>query len=100
MKQQIIEILKQHKGKGSAITVAEITDMAGMISLESTNLRTRQIIRQIIDDGDLPVGSCGNGYYVIINYEELEDNILNLIGRIAGINKRKDNLIKAYKIYP
>ncbi len=96
MKEQIIKILKKHKGSDNAITVAKIADKISMIDTGLTNPRTRQMIKEIIYESELPIGSCSKGYYIIKTKEEFAANVGSLQGRIEGIQDRINNLVTAW----
>lgn len=88
-KKQIIGIIKNHVGKENAITVGEIASLLGRKYYEGmTNPITRSEIKEIISEAKIPIGSCGNGYFIITSYEELRNYVRSLKGRISGINHR------------
>jgi len=96
LKEIIIAFLKRRRGKENAITVADMADKIGMYDDVVTNPRTRQLIREIIDDLSLPIGSCQQGYYLISNLAEYEEYSQNLFSRAISIQTRRKNLRKAF----
>lgn len=97
MKEQIAELLKNHKGKSRAITVQRIVDTLDLGSDNGlTNPVARKAIRELIEDG-MPIGSCGKGYYLLVTKEEFDEYLKNLHGRIAGIRKRIIKVMGAFR---
>lgn len=88
MRDRILEILRRHNGRGNAITVAQIAEAVGHIDTGLTNPQLRNIIREIIKDGEHPIGSCQRGYFTITTEEERNRYIADLVGRRNGLSNR------------
>ena len=92
---KITEILNVHQGKGNAITgdmmCREIEEDWG----QSVDVRT---LRKVIADMRLhgyPLGSCGKGYYLLIEKEETRKVIRSLCDRadaLMGIIRAMANM--------
>jgi hypothetical protein len=96
-KKQIISIIENHVGRDNAITVGEIASLIGRKYYEGmTNPVTRAEIKEIINESRIPIGSCGNGYFIITNYNELNIYVKSLKSRIYGINDRIRAVRNAY----
>ena len=72
------------KGKDNALTVPKIYELAGA-NLTGTGLPLRKSAKLLLKKG-VPVISCGNGFYLAENDDELILYLNNLEGRVAGIN--------------
>lgn len=98
MEERIISILKNRRGKDRAMFSDQIAEL---IQIEDedprTNFKTRVIIRKIIDDLTLPIGSCGKGYFLIETEAELQEYVDTLNSRAWSILVRKANVIKAFR---
>lgn len=92
MKRDIIAVLVNHKGKDSAITVSEIANRISSQNFGYSCAPIRAIIREIIEDEKLAIGSCVKGYYLIETEEERHEVIDNLTSRVIGIRSRIDLL--------
>lgn len=96
-KERIAELLKQKcVGKENAKTTSEIEKILAMHEDDPTNYQLRKLIKEIILDEELPIGSCSNGYYLIQDRFELDEVLDDLRGRIEGIRQRKRAIQKAF----
>ena len=93
---QIKEIMQDHAGIENAITVAKIAEILHRHDTDMTHFNLRRAIRNTIESLELPIASCDNGYYLITNYMEYAACINKLNDRIAGIEKRKKLIGKAW----
>ena len=96
LKSKIITILNNCKGKDKAILSDHIARIFDIDDDPRTNYQTRKLIREIIDEGELPIGSCRNGYFLIVSQKELCDCIDSLESRAASIRLRKNNIQTAF----
>lgn len=78
------------KGKANAKLSDVIADYF-LISDRKTQAPLRSVIKEAIEAGHV-IGSCPKGYYIIETIEELDEYIGSLESRIAGIQKRIDEL--------
>lgn len=92
---EIRAVLKENRGKNSAITSGEIRDEVGINDSHDTHPAVRDVIRQLIKEG-LPVASSGSGYYVVRNDEELNEYVRSLKSRQNAIQERIDAVAEAY----
>jgi len=88
MKDKIIAVLANHKGKNQAITVAEVASLVSTHSFDFSCSPVRAAIREIIENKQLPIGSCNKGYYLIETEQERSQVINDLMSRIIGIQAR------------
>jgi hypothetical protein len=97
--EQVKELLENHRGRNNPITSDEIKAHIGINDING-NLHTRKLITETIEMYNLPVGSTTTpqkGYYWMETNEELNDCVADLDGRIAGMEQRKQMIIKNYK---
>ena len=87
-RQQVKEILLDHRGANNAISSREISDRLNKDEVGSFP-ETRMIIRDIMLEDQIPIASSNNGYYVIESEEELRDYVDQLESRILGMSERK-----------
>ena len=87
-------IMLQHVGKANAIKSAALAQLIGNQAEDDTHQDTRSKIKDCIENSNLPIAACGNGYYIIDNQAELQEYIESLEKRICGIYGRI-KLVKA-----
>lgn len=92
---QAAELLQGRTCPEEAITSGELSDRLQITDGEA-NPKTRELVRDLIQDHNLPVVSCHAGYYVADNLAEIEDHLTELDSRIAGIEERKQRIVAAY----
>lgn len=93
--QEIKEILSSHRGAGNKITSAAIARMIG-IDEDDTHAQTRALIRQAAEQFALPLAGDNHGYFMITSENELNAYVANLNSRIAGIEERKQMIIRNF----
>ena len=98
IKEQVKNILLDHKGSDNAITSTDIDLQLGGLDYDSTNRTVRRYIEELLYEG-MPIGSCSKGYYVITSKDELDTYINNLSARIKGIQDRQISLIENFGKY-
>lgn len=94
--QEIAEILSSHRGAGNKITSAAIARKIGIYE-DDTHAQTRALIKQAAEQFELPLAGDGKGYFMITSEEELNAYIANLNSRIAGIEERKQMIIRNFR---
>jgi len=100
MKDKIIKIIKARPGKRNSITAENIAWQIGIEDFGGlTNPKTRSMIRKIIDDYELPIGSCPQGYYLMESRSELKENIRGVQGRINSMRQRQINMEECFNSY-
>lgn len=92
---QLVEILRGRNSPDDAITSGELADRLSIHDSEA-NPKTRELVRDVMENHDLPIVSCYAGYYVADSLETIEGELDSLDGRIAGMEERKRLLVAAY----
>lgn len=92
---QAYELLRGRTSPEEAITSGEISERLKINDTEA-NPKTRKLVRELIEDHDLPVISCHAGYYVASTTAEIEEHLSQLDSRIAGIQERKRRIVAAH----
>lgn len=100
MEFEILEFIKAADGK--KIYSHQIRDMFGIKERagDNTCYNTRRFITKALDLGierHVPIGSDGNGYFLIKTRAEMDAFIRNMENRISAITDRKKKVIKAFK---
>lgn len=93
-KEQVKELLLDHRGADNPITSREISNKLKKSEVGSFP-ETRELIREIVLEDEIPIASSSNGYYVIETEQELKDYIDQLEQRILGISERRFAVHKA-----
>lgn len=91
----VVDELEGRTSKEDAITSGELSERLGLDDGEA-NPEARELVRDAMEEHDLPVVSCHAGYWLADSPEEVENYIQNLDSRIAGIQERKRRLVAAY----
>lgn len=94
VKEQVRELLLEHRGRDDPITSREINEIVGLDEIGSFP-STRAVIREIVMEDRIPIAGSSRGYYVIETEEELEDYVENLENRIMNIEDRKFGVRRA-----
>jgi len=87
LKTQVMNVLKNHKGRENAIKASRISRMLSYKDDSITSSVVRGVIHQIVQDECLPVGSCNRGYFVLTEVER-KLYLDNLIKRRDRIKER------------
>lgn len=93
--EQVYNELRTRTSEAEAITSGELADRLNVGDAEA-NPKTRELVRDVIEQYNLPVVSCHAGYYVADSMSEIEEHLEALDGRIAGIQDRKQQIVAAY----
>jgi hypothetical protein len=95
LKRELIDMFTSyHVGKERAVTVGRIARSLGHKDTGLTNPQLRSVIRDILMEGEYPIGSCSRGYYMITTEGERQEYLANLRKRRDGINSRIECLEK------
>jgi ABC-type uncharacterized transport system ATPase subunit len=93
-RETVKDLLMDHRGSDNPITSREINDRIDEDSIGSFP-ETRQIIREIIVEDQVPIAAGSQGYYVIETEEELREYVNNLDERTLSIVERKQAVLRA-----
>lgn len=88
LREQIREMLLEHRGSDDPISSREISDELGIDEVESFPV-TRGLIKEIVEKDNVPVAGSSQGYFVIETEDELEDYFETLDARAMNIVQRK-----------
>ncbi|MBE0558971.1 MAG: hypothetical protein IH628_17220 [Proteobacteria bacterium] len=95
---EIKDILEKHRGKKNQISAGDIGTQIG-INEDATHVQVRSLIRQTIEELQLPVAAGNRGYYLINNREELDEYLHGIDGRIKEMKTRKQLVWDAFESY-
>ncbi len=83
-------------GKRNAVTAAVLSRRLGLNDgITSEDLRLG-LIKPMIEEHGIPIGSCSRGYYILEEAEEFEEVIGDLNHRIRGMQNRKRGLRRGW----
>ena len=94
VKEEVREILKQHRGRDNPVSSRELSDKYDIDSINSFP-NTRAIIRELLVEEKMPIGACNEGYFMIETEEEFEQYLGNLETRKLRIEDRIQAVYKA-----
>lgn len=90
------ELLADHRGPENAVSSGEIADRLG-IDDSGSNPRTREAVKVLLDDRELPVISNSDGYFVATAESQIEEEVESLQSRIEGIQQRQQLIRDAWE---
>lgn len=97
MKLRIRKYLIQNcKGKQNAITIPNLVYNIGHLFKTDEDRSIRKIVRELIDDGEMLIGSCSKGYFIIQSEEELNDCLKRYGAMVNSVQRRMINLSKIF----
>lgn len=82
-------------GPDNAITSGELASSVGIADAEA-NPKTREAVRILVEERQVPVAATSQGYFLMTNQDHLETYLETLDGRIAGIQDRKQIVTEAF----
>jgi hypothetical protein len=94
---KIKQILLEHVGKDKAIKSKVIALRIG-VKEDDTHIKTRTLITELVKQG-LPIGACGNGYFIMVTQKEVDDYQQILNNRIDEIWERKRFIQNSFDTY-
>lgn len=94
VKEQVKEIILDHRGRDNPISSRDINEQLNLDNVGSFP-NTREVIRELILEEQIPIAAGGNGYYVIETEDELQHYIDSLEGRMLSIADRKYGVRRA-----
>jgi len=83
--------LLHRRTPSEAITSGELADQITDEDAEASP-KTREAVKQVMRDRDLPVIGCSQGYYVPRSQDPIDAEVESLEGRIEGIRERQQLL--------
>lgn len=89
--EKIRDVLLQHRGKNNAITSKEISSIMGF-PMEDTQAKSRKEIHKTAEIYNLPLLSCGRGFYIANSQQELNEYNQNIDDRINGMEKTRQTV--------
>ena len=92
--ERVKEILLEHRGADDPVTSREVDEELDMDNIGSFP-NTRECIRDIMFQEQIPIVGGNQGYYVAENEEEIAEAIEGLEGRIMNMTERKMALRQA-----
>lgn len=96
--ERVKELLLEHRGKGNGITSREINDVVGLDNVGSFP-QTRECVRAVMFNEDIPVIGGNGGYYIAETEEELAGALDTLEKRIVRTAERKMALKRAARAW-
>lgn len=97
MRGSIRHVLEEEAiGKDNAISSSELAKRLG-VNDSTAWPKTRALIRDLVINEGVPIGSCNKGYYIITSEKEFNDVIRTLNSRIERTRERRDSLEKAFQ---
>lgn len=84
---RVEHVIRANRGKENVIPSCEIAAEAG-INEEGNYTETKEIIRDLLDKEQVPIGATHQGYYLMETNEEVEDYLSTLRSRVHEINRR------------
>jgi len=93
---ELEELLDDHRGPENAISSGEIADELG-IDDSGSNPRTREAVKALLEERELPVISNSNGYFVATAESQIEEELESLQSRIQGIQQRQQLIRDAWE---
>ena len=92
----VVDLFDEHQGKENAITSSEIAEQLGLDDKQVTNPATRELIRDTIEEEEIPVAAGSRGYYRIQDADELDEYLETLRGREVWIRHRRQLVAMAW----
>ncbi len=89
-------ILRQHTGRDDPITSQELSTRLGNLDQLDSTPQTRKVIRQVLDEFELPVVGSPEGYFVPLRRSEYQKAQARLTQRVEGIQQRQRLLETAW----
>jgi hypothetical protein len=83
-------------GEANAITASSLSESLGLddgITSETVRL---ELIKPMIEENGIPIGSCSKGYFILETKEELSASVDDLNRRIRGMENRKRGLRRGW----
>lgn len=82
------DLLLAHRGHENPISAREINEVIEVDTVGSFP-RTRELVRELLFEEEIPVAGGNAGYYIVETEAELTEYIENLDSRIGNIAERR-----------
>ena len=92
---ELLALLKM--GKDNAITAADLSDELGLTGGITSETLRLGIIKPMIEEDHIPIGSCSKGYYLISCQTEYFEVYNDLEHRISGMKVRQKGLTRGFE---
>ena len=79
----ILRIIQRCKGKAQSIRVAVITHETGI-----PDRKARDLVKQLVEDHNYPIGSCPAGFFMAETKEEIEEVYHTMVSWALSVLKR------------
>lgn len=93
-KDRVRELLLDSRGPENAISSREINEVIDEDNVGSFP-QTREIVRELLIEEQLPIASGGNGYYIVETEDQAADYADTLASRMTAIGTRRHNFLQA-----
>lgn len=90
----IREEIEQHCGKSNPISSRTLSEKFD-IDEPNSFPKTREVIRYLVLDEDMPIAAGGKGYFLIETQEELNEYVARLASRENKIEERRIAVLRA-----
>ena len=80
-------LLRKAIGHENSVTSREISEELGL-DHGWNNFKLRNNVKKMVEEHNYPIGSCGDGYFIINNALDIEIARQNISYRIESLNKR------------
>lgn len=79
---------ENHRGSMNAVTSREIAEYLGIDNRPNYDVQVKNIMNRVMKHKQIPVISNRFGYFIPDTDDEINDYIVNMRGRIKGIEER------------
>ena len=93
-KEQIKQILLDHKGADNPISSREINEQVQLDNIGSFPV-VREVIRELVLEDQIPIVATNQGYFLLQSEEELDTYVETLESRVMQITERKFAILRA-----
>lgn len=79
---------REHRGKDNTITSREIAEYLGIDNRPNFDVQIKNIMNRVMKHKQIPIISNRFGYFIPENDDEMNEYIVNMRGRMKGIEER------------
>lgn len=94
LKENIMDGLLIAKAACTQLTAVELSNYAGVVETDTTCPNTRELIKDLIRDGNL-IGANSKGYWIMTTGKEVQQVLNSLLKRQMGISRRIQSIYDA-----